>query len=102
MRAEKTSEEKRRIFQAANKMDLEAWRNFLDIPVALTVELGRIKITMQKILDLQLGSVIASKRSSGEGVDVLLNHQCLAHGEIFTIEDRTGVRINEIIVPKVK
>jgi flagellar motor switch protein FliN/FliY len=99
---EKVTEEKRRILQATNKMELETWRNFLDIPLTLTVELGRVKMTVEKILDLQLDSVIALKRSSAEGVDVMVNNQCLAHGEILTIEDRTGVRINEIVIPKIK
>ncbi|MER3427165.1 MAG: hypothetical protein C4334_03545 [Pyrinomonas sp.] len=88
--------------QAANRADLEAWRDFLDLQVPLVMELGRTKLTVREILDLDAGSIIQLPRSTGEGVDVLAGDRCIARGEILMIEDRTGVRINEINNPEHK
>lgn len=79
------------------KAELDSWHNFLDLPVPLSVELGRSKLTTRAILNLDLNSIIQLSRSTGEGVDVLAGEHRLARGEIVMIEDRTGVRINEII-----
>lgn len=81
----------------AIKLELDSWRNFLDLPVSLSAELGRSKLTARAILKLELNSIIQLSRSSGEGVDVLAGDHRIARGEIIMIEDRTGVRINEII-----
>jgi flagellar motor switch protein FliN len=81
----------------AIKLELESWRNFFDLPVSLSAELGRSKLTTRAILNLELHSIIQLSRSTGEGVDVLVGDHRIARGEIVMIEDRTGVRINEII-----
>jgi len=85
---------------ALNAADIEAWRNFLDLQVLLVVELGRTKMKVQAILNLELNSIIQLQRSTAEGVDVLASGLYIARGEIITIEDRTGVRINEVIMSK--
>ena len=84
--------------QAANEEQIEAWRDFLDLPVPLAVELGRTKLKARAVLELELNSIIQLSRSTGEGVDVLASHHPVARGEIVMIEDRTGVRINEVVV----
>jgi flagellar motor switch protein FliN/FliY len=83
---------------AANQADLEAWRHYLDLPVTLAVELGRTRLTARAILGLELNSIIQLPRSTGEGVDVLAGDRVIARGEIIMIEDRTGVRINQVVV----
>lgn len=82
----------------ANRRDLTSWRAYSDLQVSLAVELGRTKITARAVLDLELHSIIQLPRSTGEGVDVLAGEHRIARGEIIMIEDRTGVRINEVIM----
>lgn len=86
--------------RAANEANIEAWRDFLDLAVPLTIELGRTKLTAQVLLELEANSTIQLSRSTGEGVDVLADEHRIARGEIIMIEDRTGVRINEVIIPE--
>ena len=82
----------------ANEADLKAWRNYLDLPVPLTVELGRTRLSARAILDLEVNSLIQLSRSTGEGVDVLAGEHCVMRGEILMIEDRTGVRITHVVL----
>lgn len=79
---------------------IESWRNVLDVPVTLDVELGRTRLKISEILDLKENSIIKLSRSTGEGVDVRADNQPLVRGEIIVIEDRAGVRVSEIIIPK--
>jgi flagellar motor switch protein FliN/FliY len=85
--------------RAANKATIELWRNHLDLTVSLAIELGRTKLTAAAILELETHAIVQLARSTGEGVDVLAGGQRLARGEIVMIEDRTGIRINEISEP---
>jgi flagellar motor switch protein FliN/FliY len=80
-----------------NEAEIESWRYYFDLPVPLTVELGRTKLTARAILELEENSIIQLSRSTGEGVDVLAGARRIACGEIIMMEDRAGVRINEII-----
>ncbi len=84
--------------RAENEAEIESWRYYFDLPVPLTVELGRTKLTARAILELEENSIIQLSRSTGEGVDVLAGARRLARGEIIMMEDRAGVRLNEIIV----
>jgi flagellar motor switch protein FliN len=84
--------------RALNDADIQTWYAFLDLSVQLAVELGRTKLTAREILDLEQNSIIQLSRSTGEGVDLLAGERRIARGEIIMIEDRTGVRINEVIV----
>lgn len=83
---------------AVNEANIEAWRDYLDLTVPLVIELGRTKLTVRKILELETHGIIQLSRSTGEGVDVNADNRKLARGEIIMIEDRTGIRINEMIV----
>jgi flagellar motor switch protein FliN len=82
--------------RAANKTTIELWQAHLDLTVPLAIELGRTKLTAAAILALETHAIVQLARSTGEGVDVLAGNQRLARGEIIMIEDRTGIRINEI------
>lgn len=91
-----TSPEDDAALRAGNEADVAAWRNFLDLSVPLAIELGRTRLTVREILEMEAHSIIQLPRSTGEGVDILADSRPLARGEILMIEDRTGVRINEV------
>lgn len=76
---------------------IQSWRDVLDVPLSVDVELGRTTLKMQEILDLEEGSVVQLPRSTGEGVVVLADDRTLVRGEIIVIEDRAGVRVTEIL-----
>jgi flagellar motor switch protein FliN len=88
------------LLKKTNEAEIERLRNFLDLPVRLTIELGRTKMKTHEILNLGLNSIIQLPRSTGEGVDVLAGDRRMVRGEIIMIEDRTGVRVNEVIAPE--
>lgn len=71
----------------------------MDIPVKLTVELGRTRLTIKQLLELAQGSVIELDGLAGEPMDILINGYLIAQGEVVVIEDKYGIRITEIITP---
>ncbi|MEZ5661345.1 MAG: flagellar motor switch protein FliN [Burkholderiaceae bacterium] len=71
----------------------------LDIPVKLTVELGRTKIPIRSILQLAQGSVIELDELAGEPMDVLVNGCLIAQGEVVVVNEKFGVRLTDIITP---
>jgi flagellar motor switch protein FliN/FliY len=70
-----------------------------DIPLGITVELGRTEMQIRKILELGPGAVIQLDKLAGEPVDILANHKLIAKGEVVVIEENFGVRITDIISP---
>ena len=82
-----------------NENRVEQWKDHLDLVVPLAIELGRTKLTASAILELETHAIVQLSRSTGEGVDVLADTQRIARGEIVMIEDRTGIRVNEISEP---
>ncbi|ALC92273.1 hypothetical protein AM500_22740 [Bacillus sp. FJAT-18017] len=70
-----------------------------DIPLAITVELGRTQMPIKKILELGPGSVIQLDKLAGEPVDILANNKLIAKGEVVVIEENFGVRITDIVSP---
>jgi flagellar motor switch protein FliN/FliY len=80
-----------------NENTIAAWSDFLDLPLSVSVELGRTSLTVREILGLAPDSVVRLSRSTGEGVDIRADDKRLMRGEIVVIEDRAGVRVNEII-----
>jgi flagellar motor switch protein FliN/FliY len=79
---------------AAGRLDL-----VLDIPVQLTVELGRTKIAIRNLLQLAQGSVIELDRLAGEPMDVLVNGCLIAQGEVVVVNDKFGIRLTDVIAP---
>ena len=71
----------------------------LDIPVLLTVELGRTKIAIKNLLQLAQGSVVELDSLAGEPMDVLVNGCLIAQGEVVVVNDKFGVRLTDIITP---
>lgn len=88
-------------FSAKNK--LQETQNdidfILDIPVQLTVELGRTKITIKNLLQLAQGSVVELDGMAGEPMDVLVNGCLIAQGEVVVVNDKFGIRLTDIITP---
>lgn len=74
----------------------------LDVPMSLTVELGRAKRNIKDILALNVGSVLELDKLSGEPVDLLVNGKVIAKAEVVVIDENFGVRITEIVIPKEK
>ncbi len=74
--------------------------SLLDISVEITVEIGRTKMSIGKLLSLSKGSIIELNRLAGESVDVYVNEKLLGKGEIVIVSERLGVRITEIVTPK--
>jgi flagellar motor switch protein FliN len=71
----------------------------LDIPVQLTVELGRTRIPIKHILQLAQGSVIELDALAGEPMDVLVNGFLIAQGEVVVVNDKFGIRLTDIVTP---
>lgn len=71
----------------------------MDIPVKLTVELGRTRITIKQLLELAQGSVVELEGLAGEPMDILINGYLIAQGEVVVVDDKYGIRITEIITP---
>lgn len=80
--------------EARNDIDM-----ILDIPVQLTVELGRTRIPIKHILQLAQGSVIELDALAGEPMDVLVNGCLIAQGEVVVVNDRFGIRLTDIVTP---
>jgi flagellar motor switch protein FliN/FliY len=79
---------------AGNEESLEI---LMDIPLQISVELGRVKMIVKDVVELGSGSIIEIDKAAGEPVDVLVNGKVVARGEVVVIEDNFGVRITEIL-----
>ncbi|NML32044.1 flagellar motor switch protein FliN [Paraburkholderia antibiotica] len=91
------------VFQPLSKVEPTATRNdidmILDIPVQMTVELGRTKIAIRNLLQLAQGSVVELDGLAGEPMDVLVNGCLIAQGEVVVVNDKFGIRLTDIITP---
>ncbi len=71
----------------------------MDVPVTLSLEVGRTKMSVGQLLRLRQGSVVELDRLAGEPLDVLVNGQLIAHGEIVVINDKFGIRLIDVVSP---
>ncbi|MBL4637902.1 MAG: flagellar motor switch protein FliN [Proteobacteria bacterium] len=69
----------------------------LDIPVTISMEIGRTKINIRNLLQLSQGSVVELDRLAGEPMDVLVNETLIAHGEVVVVNDKFGIRLTDVI-----
>jgi flagellar motor switch protein FliN/FliY len=69
----------------------------LDIPVTISMEIGRTKINVRNLLQLSQGSVVELDRLAGEPMDVLVNETLIAHGEVVVVNDKFGIRLTDVI-----
>jgi flagellar motor switch protein FliN/FliY len=74
----------------------------MDVTLNVTVELGRTKMSLRQILDLQQGSVVELDRLAGEAVDIFVNDRPVAMGEVVVVDDKFGVRITELVTKQPK
>ncbi len=92
------------VFQEFNPKNIKTGTHndidfILDIPVQLTVELGRTKIAIKNLLQLAQGSVVELDGLAGEPMDVLVNGCLIAQGEVVVVNDKFGIRLTDIITP---
>ncbi len=71
----------------------------MDVPLKVTVELGRTRMTLRQALDLQSGSVVELDRLAGDPVDIFVNERLFARGEVVVVADKFAVRITELMTP---
>ncbi|MCP4041723.1 MAG: flagellar motor switch protein FliN [Gammaproteobacteria bacterium] len=78
-------------------IDLES---IVDIPVTLAMEIGRTRLTIRNLLQLNQGSIVELDRLAGEPLDVLVNGTLIAHGEVVVVNEKFGVRLTDVISPQ--
>lgn len=71
----------------------------LDVPVTLSLEVGRAQMSVGNLLRLSQGSVVELDRGAGEPLDVLVNGALVAHGEIVVVNDKFGIRLTDVVAP---
>ncbi len=71
----------------------------LDVPVTLSMEVGRTRIPIRNLLQLNQGSVVELERAAGETMDVFINGTLIAHGEVVVVNDKFGIRLTDVISP---
>lgn len=93
------SGETARPFSASNDAPANDINMVLDIPVQLSVELGRTKVPIKYILQLAQGSVVELDALAGEPMDVLVNGYLIAQGEVVVVNDKFGIRLTDVVTP---
>lgn len=82
-----------------NDIPISDINRVLDIPVLLSVELGRTKVPIKHILQLGQGSVVELDALAGEPMDVLVNGYLIAQGEVVVVNDKFGIRLTDVVTP---
>lgn len=81
---------------SAHEVNLEV---ILDVPVTLSMEVGRTRIPIRNLLQLNQGSVVELDRAAGEALDVFVNGTLIAHGEVVVINEKFGIRLTDVVSP---
>ncbi len=84
---------------ALNKLKVQNLDFILDIPLNVSVELGRTKVVIKDLLQLGQGSVLELDKLAGEPLEVLVNGKLVARGEVVVVNEKFGVRLTDIISP---
>ena len=71
--------------------------SILDIPITLSVEIGKSRLSIRNLLQLNQGSVVELDRMAGEPLDVLINGMLVAHGEVVVVNDKMGIRLTDVV-----
>jgi flagellar motor switch protein FliN len=94
---EKLVEEPEKMTGAGNaELNLDS---LLDVPIDISVEIGRTKMTIGELLSLSKGSIVELKKTAGESVDIYVNGKLLGKGEVVVVNERLGVRVVKIVAP---
>lgn len=72
----------------------------LDIPVTLTMQVGKTAITIRNLLQLNQGSIVELDRPAGDPLDVYVNGKLIAHGEVVVVNDKFGIRFTDVVSPQ--
>jgi len=110
VQANATQQAKADDYERAAFKDLNASRNqlttgeanldvILDIPVTLSMEIGRTELPIHNLLQLNQGSVVELDRLAGEPLDVLVNGTLIAHGEVVVVNEKFGIRLTDVVSP---
>ncbi len=81
---------------AAGDVNLEV---ILDVPVTLSMEVGRTRLPIRNLLQLNQGSVVELDRAAGEPLDVFVNGTLVAHGEVVVVNEKFGIRLTDVVSP---
>jgi flagellar motor switch protein FliN len=84
---------------ALNKLKIQNLDFILDIPLKVSVELGRAKVVIKDLLQLGQGSVLELDKLAGEPLEVLVNGKLVARGEVVVVNEKFGIRLTDIISP---
>jgi flagellar motor switch protein FliN len=84
------------ILEGKRDVNLEV---ILDVPVTLSMEVGRTRIPIRNLLQLNQGSVVELDRAAGEPLDVFVNGTLIAHGEVVVVNEKFGIRLTDVISP---
>ncbi len=71
----------------------------LDVPLSLSLEVGRSRLSIRELLKLNKGSIVELDRAAGEPLDVMVNGTLVAHGEVVQVDDKYGVRLTDVVSP---
>ncbi|MCC6850369.1 MAG: flagellar motor switch protein FliN [Deltaproteobacteria bacterium] len=91
------ADEGQAVAQAASEIGNGNLELILDVPLGVSVELGRVRMPVRQLLSLTAGSVIELAKLAGEPLDVLINGRAVARGEAVMVNDKFGVRLTEIV-----
>ncbi|GLP94966.1 flagellar motor switch protein FliN [Paraferrimonas sedimenticola] len=80
-----------------SKAENEKLDAIMDIPVTISMEVGRAQISIRNLLQLNQGSVVELDRIAGEPLDVMVNGTLIAHGEVVVVNDKFGIRLTDVI-----
>jgi flagellar motor switch protein FliN/FliY len=85
--------------KSENQENVHSLDFILDIPLKVTVELGRTRMSVRDILQLAQGSVVELSKFAGEPLEVLVNDRLVARGEVVTVNEKFGIRLTDILSP---
>ena len=94
---EEVAKENNGYHAASEQMDLSL---LMDVPLQVTVELGRARLTIENLLRLNQGSVVELNQVIGEPLAILVNNKLMAHGEAVVVKDRFAIRIVDVVSPE--
>jgi flagellar motor switch protein FliN/FliY len=99
LQAEAKAAPKSRSFASTTDREKVDLSLLLDIPLQVTVELGRARMTVESLLRLSQGSVVELNRVAGEPLDIYVNNKLMARGEAVVVKEKFGVRITDVLSP---
>jgi flagellar motor switch protein FliN/FliY len=81
-----------------NRRDVNL-ETILDVPVTLSMEIGRTRIPIRNLLQLNQGSVVELERAAGDPLDIFVNGTLIAHGEVVVVNEKFGIRLTDVVSP---